>query len=494
MGGDLRPEDSWSDCDRPGEDPGPARRRLASPRSGPAARSGTGVRSGRAGRAYARRSPPGPRLRARRRHRIRAAQRRAPRRSAPRARERGQGGGPGRARSGDRRRRGPRPRRGPPRPPRSARGPAPSARERRHAHRPGRPGPGAYLELDAAPLRGGLHDGADGARPRRLRELGPPAVRPHASARAAVGRDGRARGAHERRARAGPGPPSDGGGKPRGRGGGAGPRGPAGARVSVRAAAPPPGGTRAAGRAPGGALGGRDSMSCPACGTAMSAGLERCPGCGATVAPAVEGALARDPARSRTEPLREIPGLKKKERTWKDEVRERVRDRKRARGQELPLFRDTAEEEEPDAADPSLGGPTLLVAPPLEEDPPPQTRSGGPAAAAASARMELGDDADLPLRPAAAAAVVPAAELRLAEIEPEPVRVAPRVPEHSADDEWTLGGETAEQPRPVERPAHSGQRARPAAVDLALPAPLWALVLHFASRAAHVGLLGLRPP
>ena len=175
-------------------------------------------------------------------------------------------------------------------------------------------------------------------------------------------------------------------------------------------------------------------MSCPACGTAMSAGLERCPGCGATVAPAVEGALARDPARSRTEPLREIPGLKKKERTWKDEVRERVRDRKRARGQELPLFRDTAEEEEPDAADPSLGGPTLLVAPPLEEDPPPQTRSGGPAAAAASARMELGDDADLPLRPAAAAAVVPAAELRLAEIEPEPVRVAPRVPEHSADD------------------------------------------------------------
>ena len=235
-------------------------------------------------------------------------------------------------------------------------------------------------------------------------------------------------------------------------------------------------------------------MSCPACGTAMSAGLERCPGCGATVAPAAFGALAPDPARSRTEPLREIPGLKKKERTWKDEVRDRVRDRKRARGQELPLFRDTTEEEEePDAAEPSLGGPTLLVAPPVDEDPPRETRLGGPAPAAASARMELGDDVDLPLRPAAPAAVASAPELRLAEIEPEPIRAAPRAPERAADDEWTLGGEPAEQPRPVERPAYSGERARAAAVDLALLAPLWAVVVYFASRAAHVGLLGLRP-
>src|SRR5678815_2860947 len=83
-------------------------------------------------------------------------------------------------------------------------------------------------------------------------------------------------------------------------------------------------------------------MSCPACGGQVAGGHERCPGCGAHVAPLTEGALAPDPAaRPRPEPLREIPGLKKRERTWKDEVRERVRDRKRKRGDgDLPLFRD----------------------------------------------------------------------------------------------------------------------------------------------------------
>ena len=83
-------------------------------------------------------------------------------------------------------------------------------------------------------------------------------------------------------------------------------------------------------------------MSCPACGGGLPGGQERCPACGAHVAPLTEGALAPDPsARSRPEPLREIPGLKKRERTWKDEVRERVRDRKRKRGDgDLPLFRD----------------------------------------------------------------------------------------------------------------------------------------------------------
>src|SRR5678815_5403443 len=74
-------------------------------------------------------------------------------------------------------------------------------------------------------------------------------------------------------------------------------------------------------------------MSCPACGGQVAGGHERCPGCGAHVAPLTEGALAPDPAaRPRPEPLREIPGMKKRERTWKDEVRERMRDRKRRRG------------------------------------------------------------------------------------------------------------------------------------------------------------------
>src|SRR4029079_12971169 len=83
-------------------------------------------------------------------------------------------------------------------------------------------------------------------------------------------------------------------------------------------------------------------MSCPACGGHVRGGEERCPACGAHVAPLTEGALAPDPAaRPRPETLREIPGLKKRERTWKDEVRERVRDRKRKRRDgALPLSRD----------------------------------------------------------------------------------------------------------------------------------------------------------
>ena len=46
---------------------------------------------------------------------------------------------------------------------------------------------------------------------------------------------------------------------------------------------------------------------------------------------------------------------------------------------------------------------------------------------------------------------------------------------------------------PVERPAYSGERARAAALDLALLTVLWAIVVYFASRAAHVELMGLRP-
>ncbi|HUG54708.1 MAG TPA: hypothetical protein VMR21_13960, partial [Vicinamibacteria bacterium] len=95
-------------------------------------------------------------------------------------------------------------------------------------------------------------------------------------------------------------------------------------------------------------------MNCPSCGAAVAGGQERCPACGAHVAPAVEGALAPDPSRHRPEPLREIPGLKKKERTWKDEVRERMHDRKRRRAGagDLPLFREDGEDS-PDDLEPS---------------------------------------------------------------------------------------------------------------------------------------------
>jgi len=78
-------------------------------------------------------------------------------------------------------------------------------------------------------------------------------------------------------------------------------------------------------------------MTCPTCGGELTVGGERCPVCGAMVAPRVEGALApaprpvTPPGRAKVEPLRDIPGLRKRERTWRDEVQERVRSRRQRR-------------------------------------------------------------------------------------------------------------------------------------------------------------------
>jgi uncharacterized RDD family membrane protein YckC len=225
-------------------------------------------------------------------------------------------------------------------------------------------------------------------------------------------------------------------------------------------------------------------MNCPACGASLPGGHERCPGCGAHVAPLTEGALAPDPAaRPRPEPLREIPGLKKRERTWKDEVRERMRDRKRRRGDgDLPLFRDGDEVDE--VGDEEAIGET----PPPEEtpaapsrspmglaDPPARGLAKPPDLGLGSAPIDIAGEPDLPLR-------APDLPLRA----PAPAVATP-------GDEWTLGAEPGAAARPVERPAYSGERARAAALDLALLTVLWAVVVYFASRAAHVGLMGLRP-
>src|SRR5687767_15312441 len=51
-------------------------------------------------------------------------------------------------------------------------------------------------------------------------------------------------------------------------------------------------------------------------------------------------ALPIYPADRRLEPLRELPGARKTGKSWKDEVRERVRDRRRQRSGDLPLFSD----------------------------------------------------------------------------------------------------------------------------------------------------------
>jgi len=88
-------------------------------------------------------------------------------------------------------------------------------------------------------------------------------------------------------------------------------------------------------------------MTCPTCGGELVPGGNRCPVCDTGVAPRVEGALATDPrlltpparGKTRVDSPRDIPGLRKREKTWRDEVQERVRSRRQKRVDAgLPLF------------------------------------------------------------------------------------------------------------------------------------------------------------
>jgi uncharacterized RDD family membrane protein YckC len=241
-------------------------------------------------------------------------------------------------------------------------------------------------------------------------------------------------------------------------------------------------------------------VNCPSCGQALPPGPPpRCPHCAALLAGPSEGALAPSPepvtppARDKQEPLREIPGLRKRERTWKDEVRERVRHRRQQRigGEDLPLFPDT---EEPAPAEPPEE--PLASVPP---EPPPEERyvpGAGP--------RELGEELpegmdDLPLQrldaPPAEAEDERDARAR------EPVEEVNRDDEGLDDDDdddddggWRLeASPLSAEPRPVERPAQAGERAQAALVDVVLMLGVWAVVVYFASRAARVGLAGLRP-
>jgi len=195
----------------------------------------------------------------------------------------------------------------------------------------------------------------------------------------------------------------------------------------------------------------------------------------------MEGALAPElraltpPARDKVEPMREIPGARKKERTWKDEVRDRLRDRKEKRGEgELPLFRDSEEEAEPVASQPV-----------------PERVDEGPGIDAASEpgppRMSLGDPdegpdgmVDLPLRGSAEP------ELSAASPRPGPSKRSFDL-EDDTPEEWPGTGSG----RPVERPALGFERLQAAALDLVFLGGLWAVVLYFAGRASGVGAVGL---
>jgi uncharacterized RDD family membrane protein YckC len=193
------------------------------------------------------------------------------------------------------------------------------------------------------------------------------------------------------------------------------------------------------------------------------------------------------PARDKDQPLREIPGLRKRERTWKDEVRDRVRHRRQQRGggEDLPLFRDSegpAPEDPPEAPAAAAAEPT----PEERDDPGPGPR-------------ELGEDLPEGVD-----------DLRLRRFDPPPAEPQderdsrPRDPleELSRDDEdpdeddggWRLEAPVPSgEPRPVERPAQAAERAQAALVDVGLMLGVWAVVVYFASRAARVGLSGLRP-
>jgi uncharacterized RDD family membrane protein YckC len=257
-------------------------------------------------------------------------------------------------------------------------------------------------------------------------------------------------------------------------------------------------------------------VSCPACGQALDRQRERCPACGALIAPAAEGALAPVPsavtpsARGREASARDLGAMKKRERTWQDEVKDRIRHRRqrRAGGAELPLFND----EEPAAA---------LAEPPREPVAPeapvraPEIREP-PARRVAEVHGEPGDGPlaeettlfsptegelqDLPLRPTEAVE-----ESREPERDPAPRRARveidpPMDEEYGTEDEPRAGAEEwlelppkPPEARPVERPALPQERLQAAVVDLALLVVLWTVVVYFASRAAHVSLASLRP-
>lgn len=233
-------------------------------------------------------------------------------------------------------------------------------------------------------------------------------------------------------------------------------------------------------------------MNCPSCGRGLPGGpLDRCPFCAAVLAVPQQGALAPDLSpRGVVEPMRELPGTRKRERTWKDEVRDRVRNRKEQRG-ELPLFQDEPPEELDAPADqPSevatttAESPVSIVLP--EESEAPALESG---------LRELGDEdeeprafdaeEDLPLRARGEDMVEDA----------DALPPALREPEEEAVIHWSLGPRPVggQEPAPLERPAPLVARLEAALLDVLVLGVLGAGVVVLTARAAQVPLAGLLP-
>jgi uncharacterized RDD family membrane protein YckC len=257
-------------------------------------------------------------------------------------------------------------------------------------------------------------------------------------------------------------------------------------------------------------------MTCPSCGGELDPGRSTCPVCDAGSTPRVEGALAADPRyvtpqpRVKVEPLRDIPGLRKREKTWRDEVQERVKSRRQKRASAgLPLF-DEVEAEEPKPAPPRPPEAVVAAAPPLAVSPAPAPPPGASEAAAPSGveprpsddfvavRLTEAELGDLPLNTDDAAAE---AEARAREASALPRATRRPMPsldedalvlESDEEKEVELPPLTTQAP-PLERPALALERAQAAAVDAVLFAALGVVVLYFTGRAARADVSALAP-
>jgi uncharacterized RDD family membrane protein YckC len=257
-------------------------------------------------------------------------------------------------------------------------------------------------------------------------------------------------------------------------------------------------------------------MTCPSCGGELDPSRSGCPVCDAGGAPRVEGALATDPrhvtpqARVRVEPLRDIPGLRKKEKTWRDEVQERVKSRRQKRASAgLPLF-DEVEPEPPKpaptrapeaavAAAPA-SAPVVAAAPPTEALEP-GAATGAPAKPSddfVTVRLTEAELGDLPLNTDDAPTQAEAREREASALPRATRRPMPSLDEETLalesdeEKEVELPPLTTEAP-PLERPALALERAQAAAVDAILFAALGVVVLYFTGRAARVDVTALAP-
>jgi uncharacterized RDD family membrane protein YckC len=258
-------------------------------------------------------------------------------------------------------------------------------------------------------------------------------------------------------------------------------------------------------------------MTCPTCGGELVPGGNRCPVCDASVAPRVEGALATDPrlmtpparGKARVDPSRDLPGLRKREKSWRDEVQERVRSRRQKRADAgLPLFDQPLEEPDPDVAPPAAVAPVSTAAVEMAAAIRALPRPSAPSAPAAvesrpavataepdlaSTRLSEAELADLPLR----AIDGPEPETERDTTAPAASRRAvPSLDEDSFLGEADLDAEIELPPpvaeaTPVERPARAADRAQAAAVDVLLFGALSALVVYFTGRAARTDLASL---